>query len=297
MAAQRAAASSRCSSPRRTRRSSRQPPRTRPGYADVPGSWTRRGELVLSAVDPDPRIPVERIAAPSCSSRRGRTRCGTRRTRSPRSTSAATSTAEQTEGLTFPDAGHGLDARGPEPALVRRVRRSTGVDARSRAGRGRPTASRATRPGRDCSRRSIGWGATRAERHAPLRYHGDRSWPSRSERPPSRAATSAARSTPSPRRASRRARTAARRSSRTASARPARRIAVARSSRSGLPPRRRRAMTVRVAVDALGGDHAPDEVVAGASQPPPRRSRRSSSGPRLSTRRGSSSSPAPRRSR
>ena len=65
----------------------------------------------------------------------------------------------------------------------------------------------------------------------------DRSWPSRSERPPSRAATSAARSTPSPRRASRPASSAARRSSRIASARPARRIAVARSSRSGLPRR------------------------------------------------------------
>ena len=35
-----------------------------PGYAVVPGSWTRGGEPVPSATDPDPRIPVERIRGP-----------------------------------------------------------------------------------------------------------------------------------------------------------------------------------------------------------------------------------------
>src|SRR6266446_772119 len=60
-----------------------------------------------------------------------------------------------------------------------------------------------------------------------------RLWPSRSGKPPSRVATSGAPRTRSRRRASRPARSAARRSS-------------------------------RIAVDALGGDRAPDEVVAGA---------------------------------
>src|SRR3989304_90613 len=46
------------------------------------------------------------------------------------------------------------------------------------------------------------------------------------------------------------------------SARPAARTGAARSSRSRLP---RRSMTVvRVAVDAMGGDRAPEEIVAGA---------------------------------
>ena len=95
---------------------------------------------------------------------------------------------------------------------------------------------------------------------------GGRSWPSPSARPRSPAATSAARSTRSPRRASRRARTAARRSSRTAPARRARRTAGVRSGLCGRLLRRASAlfMAIRVAVDALGGDHGPHEIVEGA---------------------------------
>jgi phosphate acyltransferase len=55
----------------------------------------------------------------------------------------------------------------------------------------------------------------------------------------------------------------ARRSSRTASARPAAPIRAAKSSRSASPANNEAHLT-RIAVDALGGDRAPDEVVAGA---------------------------------
>ncbi len=90
-----------------------------------------------------------------------------------------------------------------------------------------------------------------------------RSWPSRRGNSPSPAATSGARSTASRPRGSRSARTAARPSRRTGCARPARRTTVARSSLSARQPRNR-VVAVRIAVDALGGDRAPEEIVAGA---------------------------------
>src|SRR5581483_2797541 len=91
---------------------------------------------------------------------------------------------------------------------------------------------------------------------------GGRSWPSRSGKPPSLAATSAARRTRSARRRSTSVRPAASRSVRIASARPAAPTGAARSSRSGS---RRRSSVTRIAVDAMGGDRGPSEIVAGAA--------------------------------
>ena len=92
---------------------------------------------------------------------------------------------------------------------------------------------------------------------------GSRSWPFRRERPRTPAATSAARSTASTRRASdlpelRRSRSG-----------PHRVCPTCKTYRGprGRPAPRARAvalMATRVAVDALGGDRAPDEIVAGA---------------------------------
>ena len=92
-----------------------------------------------------------------------------------------------------------------------------------------------------------------------------RSWPSRRGKRPGRGATSAARSTGSRSRAFRSVRPVGSRSSRTACARTARRTRAARSSRSGSRLRSADRMTIRVAVDALGGDRAPEEIVAGAA--------------------------------
>jgi dienelactone hydrolase len=84
-----------------------------PGYAVVPGSWTRGGEPVPSAADPDPRIPVERIRGPVLlvagaadqvwNSAYAVSAVGERRDEH----------GGQTEGLTFPDAGHGLTVAVP----------------------------------------------------------------------------------------------------------------------------------------------------------------------------------------
>src|ERR687892_22106 len=94
------------------------------------------------------------------------------------------------------------------------------------------------------------------------RYTRPPRWPFRSERPPSRAATSGARTTRPPCRRSSSARSATGRSGLTTSARPAAPTRAARSSRSRA--RLRNGMIVRVAVDAMGGDRAPEEIVAGA---------------------------------
>src|SRR6185503_1500029 len=84
-----------------------------PGYAVVPGSWTRGGEPVPSAADPDPRIPVERIRGPVLlvagaadqvwNSAYAVSAVGERRDEH----------GGQTEGLTFPEAGHGLTVAVP----------------------------------------------------------------------------------------------------------------------------------------------------------------------------------------
>src|SRR6266508_413792 len=92
-------------------------------------------------------------------------------------------------------------------------------------------------------------------------YSVGRPWPSPRGRRRRHGATSGAPRTRSRRRVSTPVRSAARRSARTASARPAAPTRAARSSRSNSAPRRD---VARVAVDALGGDRAPGEVIAGA---------------------------------
>ena len=84
-----------------------------PGYAVVPGSWTRGGEPMPSVADPDPRIPVERIRGPVLlvagaadqvwNSAYAVSAVGERRDEH----------GGQTEGLTFPEAGHGLTVAVP----------------------------------------------------------------------------------------------------------------------------------------------------------------------------------------
>src|SRR5689334_20954576 len=96
-----------------------------------------------------------------------------------------------------------------------------------------------------------------------LRLHCRGSWPSRRGRPRRPVATSAGQRTRSRRRASTFARSAGRRSARTASARRAAPTRAAKSSRSASKLRNLDPMT-RVAVDALGGDNAPGEVILGA---------------------------------
>ena len=123
------------------------------------------------------------------------------------------------------------------------------------------------------------------------RYSGRRSWPSRSGKPRSPAATSAARRTRSARRSVNvcpqlRAAEAA------ASRLPDLRHVQGPRSRAAPHRRSRSCVTVRIAVDAMGGDRGPDEIVAGALEAradgdradPLRRRRRS-------TRAGSSCAP------
>src|SRR6188472_4129136 len=84
-----------------------------PGYAVVPGSWTRLGEPVPSTANPDPRIPVERI--------RGHVLlvagAADQVWNSAYAVSAVSERRDehggQTEGFTFPDAGHGLTVAVP----------------------------------------------------------------------------------------------------------------------------------------------------------------------------------------
>ena len=92
---------------------------------------------------------------------------------------------------------------------------------------------------------------------------GSRSWPSPRGRRRSLAATSGGHSTRIEAPRVNTCPTAGSRSSRIASARRARRTGDARSSRSARPPPRS-VSRFGVAVDALGGDRAPDEIVAGA---------------------------------
>lgn len=79
-----------------------------PGYAVVPGSWTRGGVPVPSPADPDPRIPVERLRGPvllvaGAADQVWNAAYAVSAVRDRRDEHGG-----QTEGLTFPDAGHGL---------------------------------------------------------------------------------------------------------------------------------------------------------------------------------------------
>jgi dienelactone hydrolase len=84
-----------------------------PGYAVVPGSWTRSGNPVPSTADPDPRIPVERIRGPVLLVAGAADQVWN----SAYAVSAVSERRDahggQTEGLTFPDAGHGLTVAVP----------------------------------------------------------------------------------------------------------------------------------------------------------------------------------------
>ena len=84
-----------------------------PGYAVVPGSWTREGEPVPSAADPDPRIPVERIRGPVLLVAGAADQVWN----SAYAVSAISERRDahggQTEDFTFPDAGHGLTVAVP----------------------------------------------------------------------------------------------------------------------------------------------------------------------------------------
>ena len=84
-----------------------------PGYAVVPGSWTRGGQPVPSAADPDPRIPVERIRGPVLLVAGAADQVWN----SAYAVSAVVERCHEhggrTEGLTFPAAGHGLPVAVP----------------------------------------------------------------------------------------------------------------------------------------------------------------------------------------
>ena len=84
-----------------------------PGYAVVPGSWTRGGKPVPSPADPDPRIPVERIRGPVLVVAGAADQVWN----SAYAVSAVSDRRHehggQMEGLTFPDAGHGLTVAVP----------------------------------------------------------------------------------------------------------------------------------------------------------------------------------------
>lgn len=79
-----------------------------PGYAVVPGSWTRGGEPVPSAADPDPRIPVERIRGPVLLVAGAADQVWNAAYAVSAVVDRRNEHGGQTEGLTFPDAGHGI---------------------------------------------------------------------------------------------------------------------------------------------------------------------------------------------
>ena len=79
-----------------------------PGYAVVPGSWTRLGEPVPSAADPDPRIPVERIRGPVLLVAGAADQVWNAAYAVSAVDDRRDAHGEQTEGLTFPEAGHGI---------------------------------------------------------------------------------------------------------------------------------------------------------------------------------------------
>jgi dienelactone hydrolase len=84
-----------------------------PGYAVVPGSWTRLGEPVPSTANPDPRIPVERIRGPVLLVAGAADQVWN----SAYAVSAVSERRDehggQTESFTFPDAGHGVTVAVP----------------------------------------------------------------------------------------------------------------------------------------------------------------------------------------
>jgi dienelactone hydrolase len=93
-----------------------------PGYAAVPGSWTRGGEPVPSAADPDPRIPVERIRGPVLLVAGAADQVWN----SPYAVSWVDERrqehgAQSTEALTFPDAGHAITAAVPYLPILTEV--------------------------------------------------------------------------------------------------------------------------------------------------------------------------------
>ena len=79
-----------------------------PGYAVVPGSWTRGGEPVPSAADPDPRIPVERVGGPVLLVAGAADQVWNAAYAVSAVAERREEHGEQTDGLTFPDAGHGI---------------------------------------------------------------------------------------------------------------------------------------------------------------------------------------------
>ena len=84
-----------------------------PGYAVVPGSWTRGGEPVPSASDPDPRIPVERIRGPVLLVAGAADQVWNSAYAVSAVSERRTEHGGRTEAFTFPDAGHGLTVAVP----------------------------------------------------------------------------------------------------------------------------------------------------------------------------------------
>ena len=84
-----------------------------PGYAVVPGSWTRGGEPVPSSVDPDPRIPVERVGGPVLLVAGAADQVWNAAYSVSAVAERRDEHGEQADGLTFPDAGHGITIAGP----------------------------------------------------------------------------------------------------------------------------------------------------------------------------------------
>ena len=166
-------------------------------------------------------------------------------------------------------AGHAAVPRRTAPACARTAAR-TSTRGRATARRTRPTraGTPSARWRSACAGRTAGpepgcgpflTGARPANLPRALPTGGDDPWPYRSERPPSSAVTPGARRTPSRRPASAAARAARAPSGRTTCAASAGTTGAGRSSRS-----RGRTAEHAVALDGMGGDHAPQHPVAGA---------------------------------